>query len=101
VNKLDLKTVPKLKPNPVFKGLPDNLKDPKTFKKVEKKLINAIFSDHKHATVKAYLKCKRCQDKFKKRQAFIKDLGFTSYEQYTEWKKVMTIIDNKKDFQVK
>ena len=100
-NKLDLKTVPDLKPHPVFKDLPEDLKDPKNFKGIEKKLSDVLISDHKHATIKSYLKCKRCQDKFQKRHQMIRDLGFKDYEQYTMWRKVMTIISNKQDFQVR
>lgn len=89
------------KPNPIFKDLPEELKDPKNFKKIEKKLIAVVFSDHKHTSIKTYMKCKRCQDKFQKRHQMIRELGFKDYEQYTLWRKVMTIINNKQSFQVR
>lgn len=102
MDKLDLKTVPKnLKPNPIFKGLPDTLKDPKMFDEVEKKLRLATLSDHKHSTVKSYVGCKRCKDKFAKRQAIMKEYGFKDIKQYMEWKRVMSIIKQKRNFQLR
>lgn len=99
--KLDLKTVPKLKPNPIFNGLPDSLKDPKNFKKIENKLRLSLLSDHKHSTMKGYTKCKRCQDKFKKRQILMKEIGFVDIKQYMEWKRIMSIIIQKRNFQLR
>ena len=102
MNKLDLSSVPKnIKPSPVLVGLSDELKDPKCFKKIEKKLFDLVKSDHKHKTASAYVKCEECQTKYKKRKRAIRDLGFRDTQQYMEWKKIMTIITNKKNFQIR
>jgi hypothetical protein len=102
MHKLDLSSVPKrIKPNPIFKGLPSVLKDVKNFEKTEKKLISVLQSDHKHSTAKAYVKCKECNDKRLERQKIMKDIGFKSLSQYLEWKKIMTIIRDKKNFELR
>lgn len=101
MEKIDLKTVSKdIKPNPIFKDMPDKLKDPKLFKDIERRLRMSLISDHKHDTIKTYKKCKRCQDKFNKRHSLIKELGFKDIRQYMEWKKIMSIIVQKRNFQV-
>lgn len=88
------------KANPVFKGLPNDLKNVETFNSIEKALNKAMLSDHKHASVKGFVKCKRCQAKLERQKALKKEFGFTSQEQYLMWKKVMSIIKNKANFQL-
>jgi hypothetical protein len=100
--KLDLSTVPKdIKPNPIFDGLPESLKDPKCFDDIESQLKLLLISDHKHSTVKSYVKCKRCKDKFEKRQTLMKELGFKDVKQYAEWRRIMSIIKQKRNFQLR
>ena len=83
--------------NPIFEGLSDELKDPKKFKSIEKKIANTMVADHKHRTVKAFVNCKRCQARLKKKQELLKGLGFKDTQQYQMWKKVMSIISNKEE----
>ena len=99
--KLNLSDVPKLKPNPIFKGLSKELKDPKNFAKIEKKLQDALYSDHKHKAISSYAKCERCQVKRMKRQKLMTEMGFKGINQYLEWKKIMSIIINKQNFQIR
>jgi hypothetical protein len=102
MQKLDLKTVPKkLKPNPIFKGLPKYLKDVAIFDEVENKLVEILKTDHKHKTASSYMKCNECQLKREERKKKMKEIGFSNLSQYFEWKKIMTIIKNKKSFQLK
>lgn len=101
MKKLDLKTVPKLKPNPLFKGLSAKMKDPKNFVDIEKRLQEVISSNHVHKTATSYAKCKECQGKREERKKMMKDIGFKSIQQYLEWKKIMVIISEKKSFQLK
>lgn len=93
--------LPELEPNPIFKDLPEHLKEVDIYKKIERSLIKSVFSDHIHKSVKEYVKCARCNAKRERKKALIKEYGFTSTEQYLEWKKVMQIIINEKDFQIK
>lgn len=101
MQKLDLKAVPKsLKPNPIFKGLPTSLKDPKMYAKIEKQLFEVLKGDHNHKTAKAYVRCVDCNSRREERKKIMKDIGFKSLNQYMEWKKIMNIINNKKSFQL-
>ena len=88
------------KANPIFEGLSDELKDPENFLKVERKIAKTMVSDHKHATIKQFIKCKRCQAKVKKKTEMIRELGFKDYNQYASWKKILQIIINKENFQL-
>jgi hypothetical protein len=82
----------KQKTNPIFEGMKEELKDLKNFELVEKKLFKLMRSDHKHETVKQYVKCERCYKKLQARKIAIREMGFKSYEQYASWKKVMVYI---------
>lgn len=79
-----------------IKGLPAKLKDPAQYEKIEKELANIMFSDHKHRKVAAFVKCKRCQAKMKKRHEKLLEFGFKDYAQYLTWKKIMKIIHEQK-----
>ena len=97
MNKFTQEQIGKAKVNPIFKGLSDELKDPKNFKKVEKKIANVMVSDHKHSTIKAFTNCIRCQNKLTKKRETIYKLGFKDINQYQNWKKIMGYIINKKE----
>lgn len=101
MKKLDLSKVPKLKKNPIFLRFPMKLKDPESFQKVEDELAEIIKSDHTHKSVKDFVACEGCNEKLKKRQEKLKELGFKSYTQYLEWKKIMTIIKEQKSFKLR
>jgi hypothetical protein len=98
VKKDTLNKIKEAKSNPVFDGLSDELKDPKQFTKIERKIIKTMLSDHTHKTMKQFIKCKRCQIKVQKKTDTIKELGFKDFNQYQNWKKVMGMIINKKNF---
>lgn len=98
MNKYDLSKIKDLPTHPLFKDFPEDLKDPDCFLKIEKKIDKIMYSDHKHNTVKGFVKCKSCQAKFEKKRAYIKELGFKGIEQYQMWKKIMSILLKEKDF---
>lgn len=89
------------KPNPLFKGMKSTLKDPKNYEKIEKRLQEILKTNHVHKTISAYVKCPTCQDRRQERQKQMKKEGFKSIEQYMEWKRIMSIIINKKNFQIR
>lgn len=102
MEKADIKYInKKRKPSPILKGLPEKLKDTKCYVEIEKKLRDCLISDHKHDSVKAFVKCKRCKTKLDKRQKLMESFGFKSTEQYLEWKKIMSIIISQSNFQVR
>lgn len=83
--------------HPVVANLPEELKDPKCFKRIEKKIFEASKTGHDHKSLITWNKCKHCQQKFLERRALVKKLGFATYEQYLTWKKIMDIIVNKRE----
>ena len=97
MKKITLKQIGSAKVNPVFKDLPDELKDPKKFRKIEDKIMATMVSDHKHRKMENFMKCERCIAKRKRKLKAIKDFGFQNTEQYQNWKKVMTIIISKQN----
>lgn len=98
MEKLDLNKIKDLPAHPIFKDFPEDLKDPACFLKIEKKIDKIMYSDHKHKTVKGFMNCMRCQEKFQHKRDYINSLGFKGIEQYQMWKKIMGIIHNEKDF---
>ena len=98
--KLDNKTIGKIDENPIFKGLPDGLKDPKVYKKIEKELFDVLDSDHVHKKPAEWMKCDECQGKLQERREILKKLGFKSFAQFLEWRKVMDVLVNHKDIKI-
>jgi len=97
MKKITIKQIGKAKVNPIFDGLPDSLKDIKNFEKADKAISSIMVSDHKHANIQMFMKCKRCQAKKARKDAMIKELGFKDYNQYQNWKRVMGVIRDKQD----
>jgi hypothetical protein len=84
----------KHKNNPLFKGFPKHLKDPKNYKKTEETIAAVMKTDHTHKTVASYVRCKECQVNREKKNQLMKAIGFKSYPQYLEWRRVMDIMIN-------
>lgn len=78
--------------NPLFRGLPKEVKDPENFKGIEQRLRLAVVSDHKHKNIGDYVGCVRCQKKMARRKEIMREVGFKSPEQHLEWRKTMNII---------
>lgn len=87
--------------NPIFKDLPEHLKDVDKYKELETSFFNILQNGHKHKSPKTYAGCRDCNFLLKKRHDMIMKAGFTSMGQYFSWKKVMDIIYNKRAFQIK
>lgn len=93
---IKLKDLPKTKkkPHPILEGLPEELKNHHKFLEIEKNLAQFLISSHKHKTPASYIKCEECQKRRTDRQEAIKALGFKSFQQYLEWKKIMVVIQS-------
>lgn len=99
-SKINFKKLSKVKENPIFAGLPSRLKEVEIYDKIEKELYDVVQTDHKHRSVKQYVTCAWCQKKRELKQNTIKAVGFTSLEQYLEWRKVMEVISKKQSIQI-
>lgn len=84
-------------PHPGLEGLPDALKDPECFNRVEAAIERAGMTAHKHRKPSEWIKCPSCQKKREARQEKIKEFGFKDYAQYLLWRQIMDIIKNRKD----
>lgn len=83
--------------HPVVGDLPAELKDPKCYKRIEKKIFEAGNSGHEHKSILVWNRCKHCQQKFLEKRAMVKKLGFKNYQQYLTWRKIMDIIVNQRE----
>lgn len=88
-----------MKKNRLLKGMSSKLKDPKSFKLIEKKLAKILKSNHKHATIKSYATCAWCNEKRQEREKAIEGYGFKSFAQYMEWKKIHGLMSQVRDLQ--
>lgn len=96
---IKLKDLPKKSTNKlpkILEGIPEYLKNYDNFFEVERKINEHLLSSHKHKSPSSYVKCAECQEKRKKRTEELKNLGFKSFGQYLEWKKIMLIIKSGK-----
>ena len=82
----DIIVKPKL--HPLLASLPDHLKDPKNFEKVQKAILASFAGKHSHGEVVEWAKCAECQSRFQNRRHVLKSLGFKNAAQYQAWKKV-------------
>ena len=92
MNKEEAKKLPKYKQNPLLQGLPDYLKDPANFKKVQKALFDVLQSSHSHSEIIDWHECFPCQQRVRDHKEMMLKLGFKSPAQYSEWQKVMDTI---------
>lgn len=75
--------------NPIFLGMPEYLKDPANYEKIQKTIIESFAGKHSHGEVVEWAACFACQKRFAERGHVIKKFGFRSPKQYMAWKKVM------------
>ena len=80
-------TFQKVKPHPVLASLPDHLKDPANYYKIQKAILEAGSTKHSHGEIGEWAKCKYCQWKEWNRKETILRLGFKNGTQYILWKK--------------
>lgn len=72
----------------VLAGLPEYLKDPANYPKIQKALLETIASKHSHGDIIEWGGCIECQRKMHDHGEMVRKLGFTSPAQYYAWKKV-------------
>jgi len=77
---------PKL--HPLLASLPDHLKDPANFEKVQLAIINTFRSTCGHGEVLEWAECPKCSEKMLERRALLRKLGFKNAAQYMAWRKV-------------
>lgn len=73
--------------SPTLAGLPEYLKDPKNYIKVQKALLETMSCSKSHSDPSEMFHCKQCTENMIKRRELMKKFGFKSPAQYLDWKK--------------
>ena len=76
------------KVNPLVAMLPEYLKDPANYEKVQRLIVETLASNHSHGEVIEWAKCSKCQRRFAEKGQVLKKLGFVSSAQYMAWQRV-------------
>ena len=88
-------TFPNEKKVPVLAGLPEYLKDPASYKKVRKALLETLATTHSHSNILEWGNCFKCQRKIKDHAEMVRKLGFHSPAQYFAWRKVSEMVETR------
>ena len=94
--KITKDTFPRYKPNPILAGLPDFVKDPANYNKIQMDLLNALGGAHSHSDMVTWASCLNCQNKLVNFRDTMNKIGFKSPQQYIAWKRVMAQMINTK-----
>ena len=82
------KKIIKYTPAPIFDGLPEYLKTPESYEKVQKAINKTLAVGHSHSDMKGYSECKVCTEKMLERRLLLKRLGFKNPAQFKAWQLV-------------
>ena len=87
--------------NNTFKNLPASLKDYKMLSVISRDILDIMKTDCRHTKVTTALKCKKCdfEGKIKARGKYLREKGFKDYHQFLQWKQVMDIMGEVKNYQ--
>lgn len=80
-----IKNTPKVH---VLAGLPEYLKDPANYEKIQRALLETLASKHSHGEMVEWANCVPCQKKLQDHRIMMQTLGFASPQQYRAWVKV-------------
>lgn len=94
--KITPKTFPKYIPNLLLKDLPEFLKDPLNYNKIQKALLNTLAGQHSHSEMVTWANCINCQNKMRNHAELMRKFGFKTPQQYMAWKKIIASMINKK-----
>ena len=97
MNKKDALNLPKYtgKGNPLFKDLPDYVKDHANFDKIQRALVETLSTRHSHAEVLKFYECKNCMSKVADHKNMMIKFGFTNPATYRAWVKVHQTISKR------
>ena len=85
----------KRKANKYIAEIPDYLKDPRNYDKIQRALLDTFAGMHSHAEVTDWNNCLTCQNKFLEHKELMVKLGFKSMRHYYHWKRVMDVMTGK------
>ena len=85
-------TFPKYTPNPLLADLPEHLKDPANYAKVQKALLETLATTHSHGELFDWFKCTPCMNKARDHKELMVKLGFKTPQHYKEWQRIHHIM---------
>ena len=75
--------------DPLIDSLPEYLKDPQHFEKIQKAIIETVKACKKaHVNLLEMAECETCTENMLIRRALLKKLGFKNARQYYAWRKI-------------
>lgn len=87
----------------IVASLPEHLKDPRNYEKIQSTILKALRGKCSHGEVVEWAQCGDCQRRFSERRHVLKNLGFKNPAQYMAWRKIhetikerMPLVDWKK-----
>ena len=91
-----VKTFPKMsRGKSLVNQLPDYLKDPRNYEKIQRALLDTLAGQHSHSEVIDWHKCLTCQNKVLNQKEMMVKLGFKTPRHYYAWKKTMDVMIGK------
>lgn len=86
--------VPFKKVSPL-QGLPEYLKDPKSYMPVQKALLDTLSCGKLHSDPSQVFHCAKCSENMVRRRELMRKFGFRNAAQYMAWKKTHEEIKNR------
>jgi len=74
--------------NPLLKDLPDFVKAPENYMKIERALLDTLICRKAHAEIIEMAECRKCTTNMLERRALMKTFGFKTSAHYMTWKKI-------------
>lgn len=84
---------PYKKVNPLD-GLPEYLKDPKNYEKIQRSLLETLSCGKIHSDPSQSLTCSKCTENMMERRRLMEKFGFKDAAQYMAWRKTHEEIKN-------
>lgn len=78
--------------DPLTVHLPDWVKDPENYNKIETALLETLICNKGHSDPSEMSKCVRCTQNMAERRELMKRFGFQNVGQYLQWKKTMNVM---------
>lgn len=95
-----LPDLPKYVPNPLLDALPEHLKDPENYEKIQIALLETLATLHSHGDMLEWGECADCMGKLRDHRNMMLQLGFKTPQHYQAWqknheemKRVMKLVD--------
>ena len=82
----------KSKSDPMLDSLPDYVKDPRNFMKIQRALIETLACATSHSDPMEMAHCAKCSENMLERRELMKKFGFKSPAQYMAWRRAHEFI---------